>query len=40
MSSVIEDYGLIGNLCTSALVDRTGSLDWLCLPRLESEGDV
>src|SRR4051812_6186871 len=36
MPSRIEDYGLIGNMRTGALISRTGSLDWLCVPRFDS----
>jgi GH15 family glucan-1,4-alpha-glucosidase len=32
----LEDYGLIGNLEACALIGRDGSIDWCCLPHLES----
>jgi GH15 family glucan-1,4-alpha-glucosidase len=37
MPSLIESYGLIGDTESAALVSRDGAMDWMCLPRFDSD---
>ncbi|MGB3763042.1 MAG: glycoside hydrolase family 15 protein [Ornithinimicrobium sp.] len=37
MSNAIEDYAMVGDRHTAALISSAGSVDWLCFPRFDSQ---
>jgi GH15 family glucan-1,4-alpha-glucosidase len=40
MAARIEDYGLIGDMKGAALVSKRGDIDWVCVPRFDSEACI